>query len=164
MMPLVLIGVIIGLPILLALFLRINAVLLFFAMVSGVLLQRIIGKSTELALAAVAKDAPVNYIANIGLVVLPVLLTVVFLRKSAKKSQVLLQIVPLLIAGLAFGALLVPLLPDATEAQIYAIDSFGPVFRQSQDLIVAVAVAVNLLLAFHIYRHKEDPKHGKHHS
>ena len=163
MMPLVLVSVIIGLPILLALFLRINAVLLFLAMASGALLERFIGDSTGLALAAVVKDAPVEYISSIGLLVLPVVLTVVFLRKSAKKSQVLLQLVPLLLAGIAYGALMVPLLPSATQLQIYQIDTFGPIFRQSQNLVIAVAVTANLLLAFHIYRYKEDPKHNKYH-
>lgn len=162
-MPLVLIGVIIGLPVLLALFLRINAVLLFLAMASGALLQRFIGDSTELALAAVVKDAPVEYISAIGLLVLPVVLTIVFLRKSAKKSQVLVQLVPLLIAGIAYGALMTPVLPSQMQLQIYQIPTFGPIFRQSQDLIVTVAVSINLLLAFHIFRYKEDPKHSKHH-
>jgi hypothetical protein len=161
MMPLVLIGAIAGLPILLGLFLRVNAALLFLSVAAGALLQRAMGDSTELAMATFLRDAPVSYIADIGLLVLPVVLTILFLRKSAKKSQVLLQLLPLVTVGLAFAALLLPLLPPHTQSEIYGL-SFGSVVKQSQDLIIAVAVVLNLLLAFRVFRHEESPK-GKHH-
>lgn len=161
-MPLVLFSVIIGLPVLLGLSLRINAALMFLALASGSLLQRALGDSTELALATVLKDAPVSLIADMGLLILPIVLTVIFLRKSAKKSQLLLQLLPLLAVGAAFCALLVPLLPSSTQAQIYGL-SFGSVMRQSQDVVIAIAVALNLLFAFKAFKHEENPKHGKHH-
>jgi hypothetical protein len=162
MMPLVLFTAIVVLPILLGLLLRVNSALLFLAIASGALLQRALGDSTELAIATVVKDAPVSLIADIGLLVLPVILTFVFLRKSAKKSQVLLQFLPLITVGLAFAALLIPLLPFNLQTQIYQL-SFGSIIRQSQDLVIGVAVAMNLLLAFRVFRHVENPKHGKHH-
>jgi hypothetical protein len=162
MMPLVLFCAIVGLPIILGLLLRINSALLFLALASGALLQQALGDSTELALATVVKDAPVSVIADIGLLVLPLVLTLLFLRKSARKSQVLLQVLPLVAVGAAFAALLVPLFPSAMQSQIYGL-SFGSVIRQSQDLVIAIAVGLNLLFAFKAFKYHEDSKHGKHH-
>jgi hypothetical protein len=161
MVPLVLIIAVASLPILLAIIFRVSSVMLFFAIATGALLQRSIGESTALALAATFKHGPVNYIANIGLLILPVVLTLLFLRKSAKSSHFLLQLVPLIAADCALTVLLVPLLPGNLQQQIYDL-RYGNLVKQSQDLVVMIAAVLNLLLAFRIYRHQEHAKHGKH--
>jgi hypothetical protein len=161
MVPSVVIAAVATVPVLWSLFTRVNSVLLFLSVATGSLLQHSLGPSVSLAIATFYKDGPTDLIANIGLVCLPVLITMFLLRKSMKGTGVVLQIVPLMATGAALAALLLPLLPDAFREGVYD-NPGGNVIRQSLDLVVAVAAGLNLLLAFSIYRHREG-KHGKHH-
>lgn len=161
MIPLVIIATAAGLPLLLSLVLRVNAVMVFLAVIAGSLLERSAGDSVELALAMVLRDMPVAPIAHITLLVLPVVLTLFFLRKTLKSSQFLLHIVPLALSCAVFAALLFALLPGGIRAEVYA-DSIGGIIRQSSDLVTSVAVVLNMLLAWRVF-HRAKSGHGKHH-
>ena len=159
-MPLVLICALAALPVLLTLVFRVNAVMVFLAVATGSLLERAVGDSLALVLNMAIRNGSVDYIAHIGLLILPSLLTLFFLRKSAKHALFLLQLLPLVAACLALTVLLLPLLPADFQTQVYAQEP-GKIARQSSDVIVAVAATLNLLLAWRIYAHKDG--HGKHH-
>lgn len=161
MIPLIVIAAIVAVPILWALFWRVNSVLLFLSIATGSLLQHTLGESVALAITTFYKDGPVELIANVGLIALPVVLTLLLLRRSMKGSGVLLQILPLIAAGAALGALILPLLPSDFQTEVYK-NPGGDIIRQSLDVVVAVAAALNLSLAWRVYRHREG-KAGKHH-
>lgn len=160
-MPLIILGAAAGLPFVLALAFRINAVMFFMSVAAGALLQRALGDSLALTLNMVMREGPTALIADVVLLALPVLLSVLFLRKTMSASGALLQILPLLASSVAFGALLIPLLPNETRAQIYHLQ-FGAVIKQSQDVAVAAAVLMNMLLAWRLLRHHDDGRHGHH--
>jgi hypothetical protein len=162
MVPLIILSAVIGLPILLALILRVNAIMLFMSVAAGAMLQRALGDSLSLTLSMAIRDAPTAMIANITLLSLPVLLTIIILRKTMSPAGALLQIIPLIATGAAFGALMVPLLPIELQNQVYQVE-YGAVVKQSQDVAVGAAVVFNMLLAWRMLRRHEDSKHGHHH-
>jgi hypothetical protein len=157
---LIIVGAAAGVPVLAALVLRVSAVMIFLSIATGALLQRTLHDSTTLALAAIVKEGPVSDIANGILLGLPVILTLLFLRKSMPRKEILLHVVPLIAAGAALGALVVPLLSEQLIASVKATP-YGQAFVQSADVVVAVAAGLNLALAWRTYRHKSD--HSKHH-
>lgn len=161
MQSLIIVGIVVGIPLIAGIAFRVHAALLFMAVATGALLQQTVGESTALALAAFIKDGPVEMVANIGLIVLPVILTLVFLRKSMKKKEVLLQVVPLVAASLALAAVLMPFLPAGTEDALRSVPS-GALLVQSLDVTVAVAAVLNLMLAWRSFHHKDEDAQGKH--
>lgn len=157
MMPLVLIVTAVLLPVLLALVLRVNAVMLFLAVAVGALLERAAGDSAELALAMVSRSETVSYIAHIGVLLLPVLLTLFFLRKTAKRN-VLIGLLPLFATSFALSVLILGLLPPHLQQVVYG-QPFGAFAKQSSDLAITVAAILNLALAWRTHSHKHDGGH-----
>lgn len=160
-MPLIILGVAIGLPFLLALAFRVNAVMFFMSVAAGALLQGALGDSLALTLNMAMRNGPTVLIADIALLSLPVLLSVVFLRRTMSAAGMLLQLLPLLASSVAFGALLIAVLPSDVQLQIYHLQ-FGGVIKRSQDVAVGIAVLMNMLLAWRLLRYHDDGKHGHH--
>lgn len=157
-MPLIILGAVVGLPILLALALRVNAIMVFMSVAAGAMLQRALGDSLSLTLSMIMRDGPTEMVADLTLLSLPVVLTLIILRKTMSPAGVLLQIVPLIATGAAFGALTIPLLPIDLQSQIYDVE-FGAIIKQSQDVAIGAAVVCNMLLAWRMLRRHDDPKH-----
>lgn len=148
------------LPVVLAFALGVGSVMVFLAVAAGVLLQQRLGESTTLALAAVVKNGPVDMIAALALLVLPLLLTVLFLRKSTKPRKLFVQLVPLLFTGCTFAFGVFAQLDATLQAQFRA-ERIGANLLQAADVLVALAIAMNLAWAWHAYRHKADSKHHR---
>lgn len=159
MAPLVLFAVIAGLPVLNAIVLRVSAIFLFVSIAVGNFLVLYLGDDAILAVNAFTKDKNVPMVVQLTLLFLPVVLTLITLRKSLAKSKLLLHIVPLIGCGLSLAVLAVPLLPSGLQAQIFALP-LGDVFKNSQDLIISVTAVMVLLLTWRSYRLSDD-KHGK---
>lgn len=159
MAPLVLFAVIAGLPVLNAIVLRVSAIFLFISIAVGNFLVLYLGDDAILAVNAFTKDKNVPMVVQLTLLFLPVVLTLITLRKSLAKSKLLLHIVPLIGCGLSLAVLAVPLLPSDLRAQIFALP-LGDIFKNSQDLIISVTAVIVLLLTWRSYRHNDD-KHGK---
>lgn len=161
MTPLLIITAIAAAPVLLAIFLGVNSVLLFLSVAVGIILQSTLTDSAGLALAAFTQQTT-NTPASIGLIVAPVLLTLIFLRRSAKAGAVVLQLIPLVLTGAMFGYVMLGVIGDPLRSQVYD-SQFGVTIKQASDVVIATAAGVNLLLAWRLYRVKLDAKHGKHH-
>ncbi len=162
MTPLLIITVITALPVLLALFLGVNSVFLFLSVSVGMLLQAHLADSVSLTLSSFFNSGPLDIIASVSLLSLPVLLTLIILRRSAKPSVLVLQLAPLVFTGLVFGYAVLGQLSGSFQDQVYA-SQVGSSIKQASDVVPGVAGVLNLLLAWSLYRHKRDPKHGKHH-
>jgi hypothetical protein len=158
MLPLILFGTIIGAPVLLALLFRVNAVFVFMSICAGYLLQMSMGASVDLTVAMFVKGSNTLVIARLILLALPIVLTMFFLRKTIGRSLVF-QIVPLIFSGMLLGALVLPLLPDTFTQNVYS-SQYGSSIRSSSDLVTAVAVATNIILAFMLF--KNNSGHKKH--
>jgi hypothetical protein len=162
MNSLILLAAIAGVPVLLALFLRVSAVYLFLSTAAGSLLVNYVGDDASLALGMMVRGQNTNLIAQFGLLFLPVVLSLLFLRKTMPKSKLLLHIVPLLATGLTIAVLALPFFDSNAQSQIYA-DRYGDMFKDSQDVIVGGTSILILLLTWLTLKHKEDKKHKKHH-
>ncbi len=162
MTPLLIIAVITLLPVVLALVLGVNSVFLFLSVVVGTLLQAHLTDSVSLALSSFVRSGQTDTIAAIGLLVLPVVLTLIILRKSAKMSTLVLQLAPIVFTGLVFGYAVLGQLSGSFQDQVYT-SQFGGNIKQASDVVIATAAVLNLLLAWSLYRRKHDPKHSKHH-
>ena len=160
MTPLILLAVIAGLPVLLALLLRVNAVFLFMSVAAGNLLVRYVGDDADLALGMVVRDADAPIIAKFVLQLAPVILTILFLRKTLPRSKMLLHVIPCIAVGLSLGVFVLTFLTSSVQAKVY--DSpYGDILKTSQDVIIGAAVVLTLLLAWLTYRNK-DAKGGRH--
>jgi hypothetical protein len=162
MQPYVLLVLLAGLPILLALLLRVSAIFLFLSVAVGNLLVLFLSDDTTVAVDAFSKGSQTPMIVRLTLLLLPVVFTLFVLRKSLASSKFLLHFLPIIGTGLTLLVLALPILPSEAQAQIFAVP-FGGIFKQSQDLIVAITGVLVLLLAFRGYRHKDDKRRGKHH-
>lgn len=153
-----------GLPILLALVLRINTALVFFSLASGVLLQKALGESATLALGGFIKNGQVEQIAGLTLLWLPLFATFVMARRSMRSSGFILQLLPLILASLAGTVFAFTLLSQDARDSLYQ-GFIGSQLYRAQDVIVAAAVILNLMVAWRLGRqHGGHDKHGKHHS
>lgn len=159
MIPLMIIGAIALVPVLLALVFRVNALFLFMSISAGYFLQFALSDDVDLALATIVRGSNSMIIARFVLLALPIVLTLLLLRKTAGKG-VLLQIAPLILSGLLLAVITLPLLPPGTEQAIY--DSpYGSNIKGAQDLVLAAAAVSNLLLMWALFKHGHEK--GRHH-
>ena len=160
MVPIVLFAVIAGLPIFNALIMRVSAIFLFASIAVGNFLVLYLSDDVTLALNAFSKDKNIPMIVQLVLLLMPVIFTLFFLRKSTTRGKLLLHLVPLIGCGLSIAVLTLPILPSEVQGQIFGHPS-GDVFKNSQDLIVGITAILVLLLMWHTYKPHEDGKHGK---
>jgi hypothetical protein len=159
---LILLAAIAGVPVLVALVFRVSAVFLFLSLAAGSLLVTYVGDDASLALGTLVRGQNTNLIAQFGLLLLPVALTLLLLRKTMPRSRLLLHVPVLVVTGLALAALALPFLDAAAQEKIFA-NEYGNMLRESQDVAVGAAAILALLLMWLTGRHKEDKKHKKHH-
>jgi hypothetical protein len=169
MSPDVVLGTIIVIPIAILVALRINATLVFLSLCLGnILVQFVANDANSFLTIFSAKGGHVanqNDMVKLVLLLLPVLLTTVFMIKTVKgKSKLLLNILPAAGVGLLGALLAVPLLPPGLEHNILRSTLWHSV-EQSQNLIVGASSLVCLFVLW-LQRPKtgHDGKHrGKHH-
>jgi hypothetical protein len=160
MEPVYLLAVIAGLPILLGLVFRVSAVFLFISVISGSLLVQFMGDDAVLAAGMLFKGQSADTATLFALLFLPVIFTMLFMRKTMKKSKVLLHIVPLIGVGLSAAVFALPVFADHIEQQITS-NKYGEMLTSTDDVIVGATAVSVLLLMWLTERHKEG-KHGKH--
>ena len=161
MIPLIIMAVIIGLSVLLGLIFRVSAVFLFVSVTAGELLVRVVGDDAGLALGAFVKNQNTTIIAQLVLLVLPLVFTILLLKKSLAKSKVLLHIVPFVAVGALLFLFIVPIFPSSLQAQILGDPITNSVVK-SQDLIIGASSLLILVTMWTTYRHHEK-HHGKRH-
>jgi hypothetical protein len=162
--PLIIAGALAGVPILLALVFRVSAVFVFLSVAAGGLLVNVVGDDASLAAGMwVRNNQHTQMITSFALLLVPVALTLLFMRKTLPRSKFLLHLIPLAATGLALTVLALPILPSGMEQQLFS-NRYGDMLKDAQDVIVAAAAVLTLALAWATYRHKEEKasKHGKH--
>ena len=161
MEPFIIFCVMAVLPAVLAFALGVNSVLLFLSVAVGLLLQQSLADSAVLVVSGFISNSP-DMVTNVGLLVLPVALTLLLLRKSSNPKTLVLQIAPLFLTGVTFAYLVMAQLGPDFQSQVYA-SQFGPSIQQANDVVVGLAAVLNLLLAWGLNRQKHDSKHSKKH-
>ena len=159
MIPLIVLGLLVALPVLLALIFRVNAIFVFLSICAGYFLQFALSDDFDLAFATVVRGTDSIVVARLVLLFLPLVLTLFLVRKSQGKSLIL-QFLPLIFSGLFLAIITLPLLPPGVEADIYGT-AYGDNLRTAGDLIMTAAVVSNLVLVWML--HKPSKDHRKHH-
>jgi len=160
MNALILLGAIAGVPVLLALVFRVSAIYLFLSIAAGSLLVTYIGDDASLALGMVVRGQNTTLITQFALLLVPVGMSLLFLRKSLPKSVMLFHVPVLVAAGAALAALALPYMDSNVQQQLFST-RYGNVFRNAQDVVVAAAAGMTLILMWLTAGHKEG-KHKKH--
>ena len=122
MIPLIVLALVVGMPVLLALVFRVNAIFVFLSICAGYFLQFALSDDVDLAFATVVRGSDSIVVARLVLLVLPLLLTLLLVRKSQGKSLIF-QFVPLIFSGLFLAIIALPLLPAGTAGAICVASS-----------------------------------------
>jgi hypothetical protein len=162
MIPLVVIALLIGLPILLIFWLRANGALVLLALCAGSVLQRFVSSdaSTILNSFTSRNSSASDNLAQLILLFLPALLTVLLLRKGISGSKAMINLVPAAGTGILAALLAVPLLPGGLRHNIVQAPAWAQV-NQYQSVIVAAAMLVSFLLLWMTYPKPAKDKHKK---
>lgn len=156
-------GLLTGVPILLMLVLRVNASVAFLSLAAGGLLADFFAPDTiDLAETLFKSTSPTVYSSlRIVFLLLPMLLTILFLRKSISGSKFLFNLVPTVLTGAVVALLAVPLLPDGLKNNIYGTESWTKLV-QVQGIVIGVAVITSMLMLWTTMRPPRDKRKKKH--
>lgn len=151
-------GLVAGLPIVLLMALRINATLVFLSLCLGNLLVEFVAGDAHSLLMMGAKhdSATIDPYVKAGLLLLPVILTAVFMIKTIKGGgKLFLNIFPAIGVGLVGALLAVPLLPPGLARSVTHNNIWTQAIRL-ETLIVGASTLVCLLFLW-----MQRPKHKK---
>lgn len=168
MTPEVTLGAIVLIPVIVLMFLRVNATLVFLSLCLGNILVQFVAPDAnsffQLFSARVPDEVGTgNDIVKIALLLLPVLLTSIFMIRTVQgKIKLALNLIPAAGVGLLGALLVVPLLPPGTSYGITGSELWQQVLM-SQNLIVGVSALACLLVLWLQRPHVGGGKHGKKH-
>ena len=169
MTPSIIIGAIVFVPIALIMFLRINAVLVFLSLCLGDVLVQFVANDANsfvslLHNAPGAQNVPTtNNTVKLILLLLPVVLTALFMIKTIKGTKLLLNVLPAVGVGLLGALLVVPLLGPGVAHNIINSPLWLQLSR-AQNLIVGSSALICLLMLWLQRPKTGTDKHGKHHA
>lgn len=159
MLVYIILGVILGLPLLLGIIFRVNTSFLFFSMLAGELLSRYFADDAELVTRLVVRNPAIQPYVELGLLVIPVILTALFLRNTLSKGKIFIYIIPYLVTGFVLAAFALPMLPDPVQSQIRTVQ-IGERLLEGHETIVGAVVFVQLITLWLMNR---SHGHGKKH-
>jgi hypothetical protein len=151
-----------ALPVVLFMLLRVNASLVFMSACLGSVLLEYVGSEANQFFTMFMPKVPVGDI-KLGLVLLPVVLTTVFMIKTVKGARLAFNLFPAVGTGLLLALLVVPLLPIGITKNITASQTW----HQVQDLQAMIVGVSALLCLFFLWLQRpkshKDEKHSKTH-
>jgi hypothetical protein len=158
MNALITLGLIAGLPVVLLMFLRINATLVFLSLCLGNLLVQFLGSDAQslLDLAAKRGHSTSQQMIELALLLIPVVLTAIFMIKSVKgRGKLTWNLFPALATGIVGALLVIPLLPNSLQQPVISSTYWHQLIKV-QSLAVALATLICLLFLW-----MQRPKHEK---
>lgn len=168
MPPEAVLAAIVFVPVVLLMVLRVNAALVFLSLCLGsVLVQFAAGDTNSLisifSARAPGSELPDNNTLNIVLLLLPAVLTTLFMIKTVRRGgKLVINILPAAGVGLLAALLVVPLLPPGLSDNITNSSLWASV-DSSKGYFVSAAAAICLIVLW-LQRPKTggEGKHGKH--
>lgn len=150
--------------------LRINAALVFLSLALGNLLVQFVAEDADSFMSILQSSQvtqpvePTSDVIKLLLLLLPVLLTAIFMIKTVKGPKLLLNILPAAGVGLLGALLAVPLLGPGLSAEIMSSGLWIEASK-AQNLIVGSSALICLFVLW-LQRPKAgggEDKHAKHH-
>lgn len=164
MTPLVLFGIIVLLPVLVATILRINAAVLFMSLcVGAILVQFVAGGATGPVVHSLASHGQHVHQSTVrlGLLLAPMVLTAIFMLHSVKgHTKLLWNILPAAATGLLTVLLVKPLLTVNYQVKLEH-SQYWQQINKNQAIIVAAGAALSLLFLW-VQRHGVKEHSSKH--
>jgi hypothetical protein len=151
----------IGGPALLLMVLRANASLVFLSTCLGAVLLQLVGNDANDFFGMFLPGVSGNNL-QIGLLLLPVILTTVFMVKSIDGAKILFNILPALGTGFLLSLLLVPLLPGGESYALEHSESWQIVQQLQAGVVGATALLCLLSLWMQRPKGHNIGKHKKH--
>lgn len=156
----IIVGAVVAVVAVLLLLLKTNAAVVFFSVCAGSVLATQLGSEASLISSTVIKDGDLNKsVAYIALIILPALLSAVFMRGSISSSKFLFNLVPSVAVGALLALLIIPLLPDSISGQVLGSQAWD-ILQQYQPLILVGGVISSIILLW--ITHRSDKKHKRH--
>lgn len=163
MTPLVFFAIVVLAPAVILTILRVNAAVVFLSLCLGSVLVQFMGSdgislvTTFVPRASSFSESSIQ----IGLLVLPALLTTIFMFHSVRRVRVFLNILPALTVGLLVLLLIEPLLSPGLQGTITS-SSLWQQYSRAQSLVVGVSALISLAYLWFDRRHaKAESSSGK---
>lgn len=158
MNSLLLLGLLFGIPLLLLTVLRIKPLYAFVSIMTGYVWAQYLGDPAELILRSGFRVPSPDLAARIGLLLIPVVITLLLMRKSLSASALPFQFFLLVANSLLLTVLIADSLPTDVQRQLYQSNA-GNVVRQSGDVVIAGVAGLHVLVMW-IMRPKHHDTHG----
>jgi len=165
MAPLILLAALVLGPALIAILLRVNAAILFMSLCVGELLVQNVSADTLNILTSNKIGSVSHSSVELGLLLMPVTLTVVFMLHSVHGTKAMLNVLPALGFGLMSTLLVKPLLSPGFQKTLQHTTVWHQIL-QAQTFIVAVSAVLALLFLWMQGRsggHSKNSHHSKQH-
>lgn len=160
----ILLGIVVA-PIVLLMLLRVNAALVFVSLCVGYVLAQFLGSDTQsFADLFISHGASMSAaIMKLVLLLFPALFTTLFMIGTAKKTRLVLNILPAIAVGCLIALLVVPLLPSGVSQNLTNAPLWAHITRlQSAIIGVGALISMFFLWAQRPKRHAEEHS-GKRH-
>jgi hypothetical protein len=161
MSPDVTLALLAGLPVLVLMLLRVNATLVFLSACLGAVLLQLVGADANDFFAMFLPALSGNDL-KLGLLLLPVVLTTIFMIKTVQGTKLAFNLLPALGFGFLLALLIVPLLPGGESFALRG-SQIWHVAQQLQSLVIGVSALICLLFLWMQRPKNHHDKHGKHH-
>lgn len=160
MPPLVLLGLLAGVPLLLLTILRVKPLYVFVSIITGYLWVQYLGDPADLMVRSMVQVANPDVFARIGLLLIPLVITLLLMRKSLPASALPFQFFLLVANSILLAVLIINLLPSGVRTSLYATNA-GDIVRQASDVLIAGIAGLHVLVMW-IMRPRHSAGHGKH--
>lgn len=148
-------------PIILLLALRTNAAIVFLSLCAGALAVQFVGNEAFLLGAAVGNHSDdVSQYFELALLLIPPVLSAIFLTKTMTGTKVFFNILPAVAVGVIGVLLAVPLLPGNLQSTITSLEGWA-LLNQSKEFVVLAGVVASLVVLW-ITHPRHRGKHKKH--
>ena len=166
MAHLVILAALAAVPLLAILLLRVNGAIAFMSLCLGSVLVTYTSSDVTSVLTGFSASKSISITgqsAQLALLVVPFLLTVLFTRGSVKGAKSITNILPALSTGLLCALLAVPLLPANLQQQIHSQTAWHQLSNAQTAVILGGALfSLMFLLLTHRRKHEEEGKKKRH--
>ena len=146
-----------GYPLLIGALFRVNTSFLFVTILAAELLERYFRDDAELVLRTVTTNEQLLAYTGFVMLIIPLLLTGIFLKGSLTRSKTILHFIPLILCGVVFAAFAAPILP--VDIQNALVDHYiGALLIGYAKLIVGITVFLQLLALLFLTKAKPNRK------
>lgn len=160
MPPLILLALLAGVPLILLTLLRVKPLYIFVSIITGSLWVQYLGEPADLMLRSLVHISHPDVVARIFLLLVPLTITLLLMRKSLPASALPFQFFLLVANSILLAVLVINLLPIGVRNSLYSTDA-GNVVRQANDVLIPGIAGLHVLVMW-IMRPKNHDGHGKH--